>query len=1197
MRASAAAWVFFITLIGWATSLQSAAQDMGGTRVVCSTFYDDDYFYLAARVTKPQLVGQDTGPFGDPLKDDAIAVFLQREDSGPLLHRTAHSVEMAVSAAGGAQLYRGAEGVPLKGFTDFLTGPGGAPIAFKYAVTRQGEINGPPAKGTGYTVELAIPWVELGGPPKLGEKMRFNVVALSAAPSSPHLLSMSPDVKAEADLQNPSLWGEIIFVEAPIKSAPEAPAAKVCSRVFTSKPVIDGQESPGEWNSLTSFGFEAAAGGGSIVYAPSLGAARVRPAFPLKPAPPPVVPSPVVPMEVLPRRPQAVPRLVFAFYDIHYQNDSRKNLPLAAVRDQRGVSLLVTHPLDGEGPWMTYDSVGWHLWHVQQMAQAGIDVVLPIYHDLPTERRGILALAAALRSARNAGTMAPSVAICLDSVPPASSSDMAPADRLYQAIAHFYTFVPPDIRCTIPLAPANGPGKAAVALFRGSQTLAALDALGISTLRQRFLRDFGMDLILLASDTGSAGHAGVDGFVPLGAGRGCNLNTSGWIKTAALGVLPANGAGQAPALAERQEGEVYRLNWKSALNAHPDWVFLDGWNDYAAGTEIAPTLENGVECEDITLMYSRAFHALPGLGGTVMDLDLPPRVRAGSRQTVNVRIQNEGALPWSPGTATIAWRWIQTTGSSGPRKVTPIAVTVPAGQSVTVPLTMDVPSAPGTYRLEMEVLPAENKAKGSAEAQSPRLEIAVDVEAAEGQSLPPYAASLTRSDLPFTLETGGAYTATITLRNDGSKTWKAGSRITARLWRYPASTGSAGAAGQELELADASARVPVDTPSGAEVTVTLPIAFAKADGSPFPAWTTASDWTYGLRWEVAPEGSGNSGCLTDPEPLALTEADIGAVFTADLTPPQMPGDKRIPVKLSIRNRGPQTWLKQLVRVGYHWYTLDGIEIVWEDETTPLVQDVPPGGEASDILAWITAPPTDGTYWLVWDIRAGDTWQSTLPSIRIGETRVHRVQVIDGKLTFVDLSKLANLDGVTWGYEKNAAGLDGRGAAFPAELTPPYVEADTVPSTIWLPVTGAGITSSRSISFRWGSKGPGARNFVSCLGQRLPVAVPPSKAQVYKRLHILAASTRPDALGAFTLIFADDTQQYTSFPFSSWIGKPIRDEETAFLAPWYRSSAGTIVSNPARLYHYVIPISEQKKLTAIMLPNAPDIKIAAITLEK
>src|SRR5205085_5391437 len=127
--------------------------------------------------------------------------------------------------AGGAQLYRGENATPLKGFEDLPQDAAGIRIPFKYRVVPNGKLNlsgGPPS---GYTVEMAIPWVELGGTPKVGQKMRFNVVALSAAGGSPPILSLSPAVKTAEDVQNPSLWSEIVFVDAPVKSVASAPDA------------------------------------------------------------------------------------------------------------------------------------------------------------------------------------------------------------------------------------------------------------------------------------------------------------------------------------------------------------------------------------------------------------------------------------------------------------------------------------------------------------------------------------------------------------------------------------------------------------------------------------------------------------------------------------------------------------------------------------------------------------------------------------------------------------------------------------------------------------------------------------------------------------------------------------------------------------------------------------------------------------
>ena len=52
---------------------------------------------------------------------------------------------------------------------------------------------------------------------------------------------------------------------------------------------------------------------------------------------------------------------------------------------------------------------------------------------------------------------------------------------------------------------------------------------------------------------------------------------------------------------------------------------------------------------------------------------------------------------------------------------------------------------------------------------------AVTIAAAGADSLPAYAASVSSCDLPKTVEAGGAYTASVRIRNDGSKTWKQGS--------------------------------------------------------------------------------------------------------------------------------------------------------------------------------------------------------------------------------------------------------------------------------------------------------------------------------------------------------------------------------------------------------------------------------------
>ena len=66
--------------------------------------------------------------------------------------------------------------------------------------------------------------------------------------------------------------------------------------------------------------------------------------------------------------------------------------------------------------------------------------------------------------------------------------------------------------------------------------------------------------------------------------------------------------------------------------------------------------------------------------------------------------------------------------------------------------------------------------------------------------------------------------------------------------------------------------------------------------------------------------------------------------------------------------------------------------------------------------------------------------------------------------------------------------------------------------------------------------------------------------------------------------------------SQWDRPPSHGEEIALLSRRHYERDG-IKPGAVALYHYAIKIHEPRKLVAIVLPNAPEIKIAAITLER
>ena len=90
------------------------------------------------------------------------------------------------------------------------------------------------------------------------------------------------------------------------------------------------------------------------------------------------------------------------------------------------------------------------------------------------------------------------------------------------------------------------------------------------------------------------------------------------------------------------------------------------------------------------------------------------------------------------------------------------------------------------------------------------------------------------------------------------------------------------------------------------------------------------------------------------------------------------------------------WDKKRVKLGYHWYHLDGSEMLWDGVTTPLPSNVMPGLPLV-MTAKVTTPKYDGQYVLVWDMLIDGVWQSTQPLTRGGCTLPVFVEVSGGRL--------------------------------------------------------------------------------------------------------------------------------------------------------------------------------------------------------
>lgn len=1177
------------------------------SRVVCYTAFDSEYFYLAAVVQKPTIQASQRAIFADLFTDDCLVVALDLDAGSGATRRSARSATMVVSAAGGAQLYRGADARPLSGFQDFLPGPDGIRMPFKFGVAQRPAVSGGLRS---YTVELAIPWVELGGPPITGSRGRINVAALSAAPDTRRWLSLGSATEDSEQTSNPSKWVDITFVDAPTRAALGPNTVVICARVQTAKPIVNGEIADAEWYNLTSFGFEESEGGATEAVLPAAIAARTRPRIPLTKARPPApMPARAPLTEPAPLKPQPLPRLTMALYRYDFQADPRKPLPPTPLRRADGRPLLAVTPAEGAGPWLTYDRVDWHIANLAGMREAGIDVALPIFRagsdsGSTYALRGLAAMATALRTLRSQGRDYPLVGMYLDTSSLHSDDglplDLTRTDRketLYSAIRTFFRSVPRWYRLALPLSEENGGGGANLVVLSSREPFANVDPSLVRYLRARHMQEFGQSLIVIG-DSAFSEACPLDGMLPMTGAAGTETGPKGWATCAMVRMAPSGPTPgeSAQAAAKMLSTEAYRAALRSVSASSADWLVLDSWNDYVSARSIAPNLQDGRIFVDITRSAT-----LQWLGGTASRVaalahNLPTSVTAGSTWQVSLRLSNLGGSAWSPQTHGIVYHWKPRTGGSETSEVVPMPAALPPGRNMHVDISLKCPSQAGEYMLVVDVAEMTQGGKvATSLASLGGLAIAQPVRV-YGADSPLYAATLIGHDLPNVAESGGVYTASVTLRNDGTLPWRKDSdaRIIVRLEPFLGED-TTNPHPREPLLADASAPLPVDVAPGQAVTVAMPLAFASVDGSPIPPTASSGGLPYALRYEISPDAGGGSGGATESEPMVLAELEPGAFFTRDQSPRQMPAERRIPVPVTLRNPTSQTWKKDLVRVGYHWYYQDGTELTWEDETTALPRDMPPGGE-ENVLAWLTPPRNDGRYWLVWDLKIGDTWASTLASARSGETRVLPVEIVQGKLRFVDLRGAYNLDGIAGREAPGDGDFSGSGGNLPAELTPPYAETPIASSGLGSPQTGGALESERRFSFRWGSKVPGERNMIKCDGQRVALVADPKRAEVYSAVHIIAYATKPDQVANLTFTFANGAEQLTAVPISEW-DKPARfGEAVAYRFPFtYQKSEPS--GPPASLYRYTIRIRENQKLVSLTLPRAPDVRIVAITLER
>ena len=1168
------------------------------------TTWDDYYFYAAFRVRDSAVYGTNTATTSQPQQDDDVEVFFEGDDARAKV-RTPQTFQMAVSAAQGAYFSVG-DGTKIP--------KGKAVYSYKYAVTVNGTLNKSDAKTTGYDVELAIPWTELGQTkaPAPGTTWGFNVISRdrsSEALPAERLYSLSGKVRSKGDVQNPSKWSRITFVTAGATSTVDK---VICAKVVGQFPRVNGTIVSGDWPAASQIAFgteavqapaptvaeepnttespfdnppamtagqpqETASVGIGTIDMPNGTVIKVIPGGIKNPAGMDV-PLPPAPAAPTPRRgrgstgpvrtaqgsatPEGVtinsdsfslgqpkpPAYIMGIYRLDFNADSRK-APGQNVWSGTGGTLLADQPMNGAGPWFSGLRPLWHRQQLSDMRRAGIEVaLLRTRPDDPLLPRELDAFIAALKDMKAAGQDYPLVGVD-------ATTGQPDLDLIY---AH----VPAEFRA---LSEIPGAGHAGVLVYDLSLGTDARKTLADGTAIAR---------LFYSSSVASVSPGRVD----------------------------------KNSVVSRKGGRTYDTAWQVAMVSTPEEIVVDSWNDFAHGTEVAASRQYGEQYADATraavIVYdgSRPWHA------KYLAHWSPRTVYPKTLYQIPIRVENAGTLPWRAGEGySLSTRWYKDGklfDDSAPR--IPVARDVLPGQALTLTVGLVARNnfgedlAPGDYTLVFDMV--QSQERWFSYAGDMPLQVPVTVIAADS-GIGGTAATFISTATPGVVQAGSPAQTTVQVRNDGATAWPTGYTL-----GYKVQTTAADGADPKTVAEGGKALDTTPSPSpitpGQVAVVSLAVPTVDAAGRPL------ASGSYRLHWFIRPDAAGSAVAGSYDEILTAATALPGAIFLQADLPHTVDAGKEETAHLALQNRGVETLKKDRVRIGYHWYYLDGAEMVWEGGPTAyLTKDLPPVAIDGDIVATFRAPKTPGRYCLVWDTRVGDgPWQSTLPASRADDTLQVLINVggRGASVVPVDLTKSFNTVGIASVEVSKNGGFDGHAGTLPAEIMPPDDTAEVdgdpftqgkpgpplYPSGYYTAQVGAGEASNHAISFLYPSVREGLPNVVACTGQT--ISLPSGR---YKALHLLAAASDGVTVPArFALQFDRDSQQ-VSVSIADWGAAPTGAGALPAFTVGYRYTEAGVKALPTTLGDYALRLDSGRKLTGVTLPNNKDIKIVAISLEK
>jgi hypothetical protein len=330
---------------------------------------------------------------------------------------------------------------------------------------------------------------------------------------------------------------------------------------------------------------------------------------------------------------------------------------------------------------------------------------------------------------------------------------------------------------------------------------------------------------------------------------------------------------------------------------------------------------------------------------------LPKAGFPGAVLQVPVMVTNRGRLPIPQGTS-VSYRLLKNGGvalAQGASATLPNALA--PGASMTVSVTFPVPAL-GSYvaRWDLQTSGAWwNTIKGTPVRD-------MWFNAAD------WSADWVKDNVPISWVAGETRLITVTVQNDGGRTWPATGTNPVQLgYKWVSnSTGNTFPGPARVGLA-------ADVPPGGTAILTIPVVA--------PVYPT----NYTMYLDLYKQNEfafADKGVAPDDTPTGVS-VDFKATYAVQSVPAFNAGQvSTVPVLITNTGNGvfPVT-NSYPINLGYHWTSMTGQNVVWDGVRTKLPADLQPGQSAM-VAAQVTAPPQGGQYQLRFDlVQEGVTWFS------------------------------------------------------------------------------------------------------------------------------------------------------------------------------------------------------------------------------